>query len=48
MIYTVRMIHKTPDNLRNEFAMADDNYDHRGEVMFTYDPVEDGHFCLKM
>lgn len=48
MIYTVRMIHKTPDNLRNEIAMSDDNYDQRGDVLFTYDPVEDGHFYCDM
>lgn len=42
------MIHKIPDNLRNEIAMSDDNYDHRGDVLFTYDPVEDGHFYCDM
>lgn len=28
--------------------MSDDNYDQRGDVLFTYDPVEDGHFYCDM
>lgn len=49
MTYTVSMIHKTPDNLRNEIAVIDDEYGVYGaRLRFTYGPVEDGHFYCEM
>lgn len=43
------MIHKTHNDIVNEFAVLDDEWN-RGEGMlvFTYDPAVDGHFYCEM
>lgn len=47
--YTVNMIHKTPGDLVNEFAVHDDEWNHDdGMLIFTYDPTIDGHFYCEM